>query len=141
MNALKYFTINEMIRSSKAKQYKIDNRPNEEQEKNIHALIMNVLDPLREAFGKPICVNSGFRCEELNALVGGVKNSHHLCNGGYAAADLNTRTKKGNRRLFELAQELDLPFCQLIDKYNATWIHISYNPDDIRKEAFYSAKK
>lgn len=135
--ALKYFTINELIRSTKAKQKGISNHPNEEQEKNLHALIMNVLDPLREAFGKPIYVNSGFRCEELNEAVGGVKNSHHLCNGGYAAADLNTHTKKGNRKIFELAQELDLPFCQLIDEKNGTWVHISYNPDDIRKEVLH----
>lgn len=137
MNALKYFTINELIRSSKARQHNIDNKPNEEQEKNLHALVRNVLDPLREAYGKPIYVNSGFRSEELNELVGGVKNSHHLCNNGYAAADISTRTKKGNRRLFELAQELDLPFCQLIDEKKASWIHISYNPDDIRKQAFF----
>lgn len=137
MNALKYFTINELIRSTQAKKQRISNYPNEEQEKNLHALIMNVLDPLREAFGKPIYVNSGFRCEELNVAVGGVKNSHHLCNGGYAAADLNTHTKKGNRKIFELAQELDLPFCQLIDEKNATWIHTSYNPDDIRKQVLH----
>jgi uncharacterized protein YcbK (DUF882 family) len=41
------------------------------------ALIDNVLDPLREAYGKPIIVTSGFRCEELNRLVGGSKTSHH----------------------------------------------------------------
>lgn len=139
MNLLKYFTINELIRSSKAKQYNIDNIPDEEQEKNLHALIRNILDPLREAFGKPICVNSGFRSEELNALVGGVSNSHHLCNDGYAAADLNTRTKKGNRQIFELAQALDLPFCQLIDEHNSSWIHISYNPEDIRKQVLYKS--
>ena len=37
-----------------------------------------LLDPIREAWGKPIIVSSGYRCKELNALVGGVKNSHHL---------------------------------------------------------------
>lgn len=137
MNALKYFTINELIRSTQAKKQRISNYPNEEQEKNLHALIMNVLDPLREAFGKPIYVNSGFRCAELNEAVGGVKNSHHLCNYGYAAVDLNTHTKRGNRKIFELAQELDLPFCQLIDEKNASWIHISYNPEDIRKQVLH----
>jgi uncharacterized protein YcbK (DUF882 family) len=41
------------------------------------ALVDNNLDPLREAYKKPIIVTSGFRCEELNRLVGGSKTSHH----------------------------------------------------------------
>ena len=45
---------------------------------NIEALVEQVLDPARERYGKPVCVNSGYRCVRHNAAVGGVANSQHL---------------------------------------------------------------
>lgn len=45
---------------------------------NIEALVHNVLDPVRDAYDKPIGVNSGFRCEKHNKTVGGVPRSQHL---------------------------------------------------------------
>ena len=45
---------------------------------NIEALVEEVLDPVREAFGGPVAVNSGYRCPRHNAAVGGVRNSQHL---------------------------------------------------------------
>ena len=45
---------------------------------NIEALVEQVLDPARERYGKPVCVNSGYRCARHNAAVGGVANSQHL---------------------------------------------------------------
>ena len=45
---------------------------------NIRALVEEVLDPVREVFGGPIVVNSGYRCERHNRDVGGVRNSQHL---------------------------------------------------------------
>ena len=45
---------------------------------NIEALVANVLDSLREAYGKPIYVNSGYRCEKHNKAVGGVPKSQHM---------------------------------------------------------------
>ena len=56
---------------------------------NIEALVANVLDPLREAYGKPIYVNSGYRCEKHNKAVGGVPNSQHLLG---QAADIRPGT-------------------------------------------------
>lgn len=55
---------------------------------NIRALVENVLDPARERYGKPIKVNSGYRCEKHNREVGGASQSQHLCQGGSAAADI-----------------------------------------------------
>ena len=52
---------------------------------NIEALVRNVLDPVREKLGKPIQVNSGYRCKNHNEAVGGVKGSQHLLG---EAADL-----------------------------------------------------
>lgn len=127
----KYFTIEELIHSDTAIARGIDNTPNEEQKANLQALIDNVLDPLREAYGKPIYVNSGFRCKELNEAVGGVYNSEHLTG---CAADIDTYFNEENKKLFELAQELNLPFRQLIDESNLSWVHISYNPNDIKRQ-------
>lgn len=75
---MKYFTINELCKSNTAKQYKINNIPSEEVEKNLILLVENVLDPLREAWGRPIIVNSGYRSSELNSKIGGAKSSQHL---------------------------------------------------------------
>lgn len=130
----KYFTIEELCRSATANELNIDNRPTDKQKVYLRLLILNILDPLREAYGKPTNVTSGFRCEELNIAVGGSLNSHHKCNNGYAAADIDTYDKNENIKLFNLAQELNLPFCQLILENGGEWLHISYNANDIRKQ-------
>ena len=45
---------------------------------NVKALVENVLDPLREKYGKPIRVNSGYRCPNHNLAVGGATQSQHM---------------------------------------------------------------
>lgn len=130
----KYFSLDELCHSDTAKARGIDNTPSEEVKKNLEALIENVLDPLREAYGKPIYVNSGYRCPALNKAVGGASNSEHLAMNGSAAADLDTHSYYENKKLFELAQRLKLPYRQLIDEANMSWIHISYNPNDIKRQ-------
>lgn len=74
---MKYFTINELTRSATAKRLGIDNTPNKSIRANLEALGENVLDPLREAWGAPIIVTSGYRCQRLNKAVGGASNSQH----------------------------------------------------------------
>ena len=69
---MKYFTIEELTRSTTARQRGIDNTPSQQVIDNLTALVNNVLDPLRQAWGKPIHVNSGYRCPALNKAVGGV---------------------------------------------------------------------
>ena len=122
---MKYFTIDELTRSHKAKKLGIHNVPNDEELRNLHELIEYILDPLREAYGYPIIINSGFRCKELNRKIGGVPTSSHLSG---RSADITTLSKENNKKLFKLAQELELPFFELIDERDYTWIHISYNP-------------
>lgn len=130
----KYFTIQEMCRSLKAKELGIQNIPTSEDIVCIKRLIKAVLDPIRAKWGKPIHVSSGFRNLALNKAVGGVSNSHHMCNNGYAAADITAGTNEDNKKLFELIKSMDLPICQCIDEYGYSWIHVSYNPNDIRKQ-------
>ena len=127
----KYFTIEELCHSDTANARGIDNTPTEEVKENLQALIENVLDPLREAYGKPIYVNSGYRCPTLNKAVGGVSTSEHQSG---RAADIDTHDYEENKKLFKLIQELNLPFRQLIDESNLSWVHVSYNPNDIKRQ-------
>lgn len=127
----KYFSLDELCHSDTAKSKGIDNTPSEEVKKNLEALIENVLDPLREAYGKPIYVNSGYRCPALNKVVGGVSTSEHQSG---RAADIDTHDYEENKKLFKLIQELNLPFRQLIDESNLSWVHVSYNPNDIKRQ-------
>ena len=94
----KYFTIEELCHSDTANARGIDNAPTEEVKENLQALIENVLDPVREWYGKPIYVNSGYRCPELNKAVGGVDNSFHL--QGYAC-DIDMGDKNDNQPIFD----------------------------------------
>ena len=73
-----YFTISELTASATALREGIDNRPSKCAYHLLHVLVDQLLDPIREAWGEPIVVSSGYRCKELNALVGGAKNSHHM---------------------------------------------------------------
>jgi hypothetical protein len=130
----KYFTIEELCRSSKAKANGIENKPNEIQKANMERFISVILDPIRTKWGAQIIVNSGYRCELLNKLVGGVTNSHHLYKNNYCAADITTKCKIKNAKLFKMIKDMNLPVCQCIDEYGYQWIHVSYHPVDIRKQ-------
>ena len=125
---MKYFTMDEMVRSDTARRKGIPNLPNEEEKANIRALVENVLDPLRELWGAPIVVTSGFRCTKLNRAVGGVAKSQHTKG---MAADIRamSRTTIDNKRLFDVAMRSGLPFDQLIDEYGYQWVHISFKKD------------
>lgn len=84
----------------------------------VRALVLEVLQPLRDAWGKPLHVNSGYRCSDLNRLVGGVPTSQHVKG---EAADIATDTPA---ELAQLALELGLPFDQMI--LYPTFVHFSH---------------
>ena len=104
---MKYFTIKELCKSSTANKLGINNNPSKNIITNLEALVDYILDPLREEYGNPIMVNSGYRCNELNKAVKGSKNSAHLYG---LAADITTGSTNKNKILFNLIQTLDLPF-------------------------------
>lgn len=128
----KYFTVGELCESSTAKTKGIKNIPDEMEVSRLEKLIEKILDPLREAYGKPIYVNSGYRCAALNKAVGGVPTSNHVY--GFAA-DITSQNKSDNKILFELIKKLKLPFTELIwekgNDFYPDWIHVSYNPEKI----------
>lgn len=120
---MKYFTLNELCKSSIADRLGIDNSPNFEVSTNLMQLVYYILDPLREKYGKPIIVNSAYRCPELNKAVGGSKTSQHMKG---LAADITVGSSTQNKKLFQLIIDMDLPYDQLIDEKNFRWIHVSY---------------
>ena len=128
-----YFTISELTASATALRESIDNRPSKCAYHLLHVLVEQLLDPIREAWGEPIVVSSGYRCKELNTLIGGVKNSHHLLG---CAADIIAGNRADHRKLFKLIvkmhQEGQIRFTQLIWEGDGRWIHISYVPSDLR---------
>lgn len=121
---MKYFSISELSHSATADFYKIDNTPSPEVVKNLEILVEKILDVAREELGQPIYVNCGYRCEEVNKLVGGVKNSQHILG---KAADIWAKDMK---KLWEILSKMD--FDQLI-RYK-TFYHISYNGDKNRHQ-------
>lgn len=129
---MKYFTITELTRSETAKRLAIDNTPTKTVRANLTALGENILDPLREAWGAPIIVTSGYRCPALNKAVGGATNSQHIYG---QAADIRTVSDKreDNMKLLRKLIDLNLPFDKLIAEYvdssgRPDWIHVSFSP-------------
>lgn len=133
---MKYFTIQELTISNTAQRKGIDNTPDQKAAAALTALVTNVLDPLREAWGKPIVVNSGYRCPKLNRAVGGVVRSQHTKG---EAADIRTLSNRRweNRQLYDLIRKLGLPYDQLIDEYDYSWIHVSYAEGRNRRQVLH----
>ncbi len=114
MNLSPHFTLKEMLRSEVAKKRKIENRINDEEVDNLVRLCTKVLEPLREHFGVPIKINSGFRCRDLNDAVKGADNSYHMKG---RAVDIPMHPGW-------LAYIRDhLPHTELINE--GTWIHVA----------------
>ena len=120
-----HFTIHELTRSATADRKGIDNTPSKQVIENLTALVDNVLDPLREAWRRPIHVNSGYRCPELNRAVGGAPGSQHMKG---EAADITAGSQALNQKLYILLRNLDLPVDQAINEHDFKWIHVSYGP-------------
>lgn len=127
---MKYFTIKELSHSDTALAKGIDNYPTAEAISNLTRLVNNVLDPLREKYGKPIRVSSGYRSAILNRSVNGATSSQHRLG---EAADITVGSKEGNKTLFEIIKS-ELPFDQLIDEKDFSWVHVSFREGRNRKQ-------
>lgn len=130
MNITKNFTLEELTKSATANLLKIDNVPNEQIKAELTKLCTELLQPIRDKYGKPIIVSSGYRSEALNKAVGGSKTSQHRFG---QAADI--KASDGNQRaLWDVIKSMIdngeiKQFGQLIwEKGNLAspqWIHIS----------------
>jgi hypothetical protein len=131
---MKYFTMEELTGSRTARRLGIDNEAPAVVEARLEQLVEWILDPVRELWGAPIEVNSGYRSPELNAAVNGAVNSQHMLG---EAADITTGSREGNRRLFNIIGASGLDFDQLIDEKNYSWLHISWCGEGNRQQILH----
>jgi len=128
MQLTKNFSLSELTRSEAAARKGVDNTPPPEAVENLRALAEKVLQPLRDAVGKPMRVNSAYRGPEANKAVGGSKTSQHMTG---EAADIEF-DGFDNKKLAEKIVALKLPFDQLILEFykpgdpNSGWVHVSH---------------
>ena len=136
----KNFTLQEFTKSVSAIRNDIDNSPNAEHIRNIQLLVKYVLQPLREALGSPIRITSGYRSEALNKAIKGSKKSQH-CKGQAADLQFKVNGVMSNKMIWDKIIELDLPFDQMINEFDYSWIHISYNHEYNRKAMLEAYKE
>lgn len=126
----KYFSIAELCASQTATRRGIDNSPDRAAYESLNLLIENILHPLREHFGRPVIISSGYRSPALNRAVKGSRTSQH-CFG--QAADLTVHGVSN----IEVAEWIakNLPFDQLILEFpeRGGWVHVSYGPRQRRQ--------
>ena len=123
MMDLPCFEVKNLCFSWTAIRYSIDNTPeNDDVERNLQALIDNVLIPARQEYGKYIKVNSGYRSPDLNKKVGGVSTSQHQRG---EAIDITAGSVEKNKILYDIIDGQGR-YDQLIWERGGTWIHVSY---------------
>lgn len=141
MNLSANFTLKELTRSDTADRLDIDNTPNEEQIESLRLLCENILQPVRDHFGKPVKINSGFRCPALNQATGGSATSDH-CKGQACDFEIDGVSNP------DLAQFIadNLKYTQLILEFytqgqpNSGWVHVSYDPNNLKNQELTAVK-
>ncbi|MBW4653989.1 MAG: hypothetical protein KME20_13275 [Kaiparowitsia implicata GSE-PSE-MK54-09C] len=137
MKLSKYFTLAEMTFSQTALRRGINNTPGPSEIKNLQVLCEEVLDPVREQFGKAITPNSGYRSEELNLAIGGARSSQHIARGKAAACDFVVPGVSVPIVCDWI--HYNLTFDQLIEEFwnpktGRGWVHVSYDPMRQRRQ-------
>ncbi|MER2511499.1 MAG: D-Ala-D-Ala carboxypeptidase family metallohydrolase [Nitrosomonas ureae] len=130
-----HFTLNELIRSSRASELGIDNTPPEHVLSNLILLCTSILEPVRAHFDRPVRVNSGYRCLALNSAINGSQTSQHMTG---QAVDFEIDGLAN----YDLALWIstNLTFDQLIlenyvsGKPNSGWVHCSLKTDQNRMQ-------
>ena len=141
MNLSKNFTLKELTLSQEGERKGIDNTPSQDIVKNLTALCANVLQPLRDKVGT-ITVSSGYRSPTLNSAIGGAKNSDHTKG---MAADIEAVSMNNYDLAFFISKHFK--YTQLILEFyragepNSGWVHVSYNPDDLKCQNLTAVKQ
>lgn len=128
------FSYSEFEKSDTATRLGIDNKIKDGLIKeNIKALVDNILQPLRDACGQPLFINSGYRCLKVNEAVGGVPTSQHVLG---QAADVGCSNPY---EVAKIAKSSKLDFDQM--GIYPSFVHLSYRSDGTnRRQVFYSSK-
>ena len=127
----KNLSLSEMIKSTTAKRRGIDNSPTEEHIENMKVLAEKIFQPIRDYFGVPFSISSGYRSEALNKAIGGSKTSQHS-KGLAIDIDRDYNFDPNNAQVFHYIKD-HLNFDQLIWEFgtdeNPDWVHISHKKD------------
>ena len=143
MKLSKNLTLDEATKSATAIKNGISNKPSGEHLSNLMAIAQNVFQPVRDHFGKPIAITSGYRSQALNDLIGGASGSQHSKG---EALDLDADVFGGleNYQLFHYIKD-NLAFDQLIWEFgtdeNPDWVHVSYKANNNRGEVLICVKQ
>jgi len=135
MNLTKNFSLIELTSSETAVRKGIDNTPSQEVVNNLKNLCENVMQPLRDWYGKPINITSGYRSPKLNKAIGGSTTSDH-CLG--CAIDF-TLPKEDYKEVFEWIRK-NCEYDQIINEFNFQWIHVSFRSSGNRKQSLAAYK-
>ena len=142
MKLTQNFSLHEMTKSETALRLGLDNEPNEQQLAALQTLCEKVLQPIRDYFGMGVKVNSALRTLPVNRAVGSSDNSHHVRG---MAADIEIPSIP-NAELAEWIVE-NLDFTQVILEFytpgipDSGWVHVSYVPEDLRKQVLTAMKE
>jgi hypothetical protein len=105
-------------------------------------LAENVFQPIRDHFGVPIRISSGYRSAALNKAIGGASSSQH-CKGEAIDIDMDGTTVT-NKQIFDFIKD-NVNFDQLIWEFgtdtNPDWVHVSYNSDGAQRKQILKAIK
>ena len=123
---MKYFTIKELCASLKATTLGIKNEPSKAALTNLESLVLNILDPLREAWGGGIIVTSGYRSVALNKAVGGSPSSAHRYGLAADIVPADRRIAAFKAFCVKWLKENEVNFDQYIDEQGggSEWVHI-----------------
>ena len=133
----------EVTRSETAKRRGISNMPTPEHIENFKKLAINIFQPIREHFGKPILISSGYRSAELNKAIGGSSSSSQHCSGEAIDIDMDG-TDITNKQIFDYIKD-NLTFDQMIWEFgtdaNPDWVHVSFAANRSQRKQILVAKK
>ncbi len=138
MQLSKNLSLAEMIRSESAKRIGISNMPTEEHLSNMKKLAINVFQPIRDHFKVPIHISSGYRSLALNKAIKGSKTSQHVL-GQAMDIDMDG-TSITNKQIFDYIKD-NLVFDQLINEFDYSWVHVSYNTNGTQRKQILKATK
>ena len=141
MNLSKSFTLNELTKSQEATRLGIDNTPNEEQIQNLKILCEKILQPLRDFYGMPVSISSGYRSVALCEAIGSSAKSQHTKG---QAADFEI-FRVPNKEVSEfIVKNLEYDQCILEfwneNEPNSGWVHCSYSSNGNRMQYLKAEK-
>ena len=140
MKLSQHLDLSEVTRSNEAKRKGISNMPTSEHIENFKKLAENIFEPIRKHFGVPIMISSGYRSKELNKAIGGATTSQHLLGQAIDIDMDGTPNGVTNKMVFDYIKA-HLNFDQLINEFDYSWVHVSYNPTGKQRKQILDAIK